>query len=182
VACSRLIFTFTFRVVTTCCGLLDETRRFGVVCCHIFGVLYKATRYTELLALTYSTTTLKITTNSFFRSELNGVFLGPGKIRSSERRDESLSRFLRYLFGKSRDDVDLTVSIEAEFFSKILLPRYQTTRCQNPQVHNTILYLREVWTVHDHLSCVYIHLFALVRLTRNFFRRIFKSNFLFIFV
>jgi hypothetical protein len=90
--------------------------------------------------------------------------------------------FYATFIGKNRDDVNLTVSMEAEYSSKILLPRYQTTRCHNPQVHNIILYLREVWNVHDHLSCVYVHLFAFVGLKKNFLLRIFKSNSLFIFV
>jgi hypothetical protein len=94
-ACDRVIFTFTCSVVTACCGLLGENRRFGVVYCHIFEDLYKAICNTELLALTYSTTILKIKTNSFFRSELNGVILGPGKIKASERRDENLLPFFR---------------------------------------------------------------------------------------
>jgi len=38
VACYRVIFTFTFRVIKACCGLLGESRRFGVVYCHNFGV------------------------------------------------------------------------------------------------------------------------------------------------
>ena len=72
--------------------------------------------------------------------------------------------------------------MEAEYPSNMLLRRYQTTRYHNPQAHNVIIYIREVWTVRDQLSCPYVHLYTFVGLTQIFFPTTFPNQIWFFFV